>query len=391
MKALNRNLVFNAIRQHRTLSRTSLMDVTGLSVGAVSQITAELLSGGWILEIGEGDYTGGRRQTLLRLNPDAGYAVGLKLMENRVVCAVTNLESAVIHYQEHNIPFGKDPHNICRTLSLLIEQVISTANISDDRILGIGIGLAGVVYPQTGIVHYSPFFDWKDVPFAEILQSRIKLPVYIENDVNTLTITEQLFDIGRGRGNFVVVTVGRGIGMGIVINHQVYLGEKGGGGELGHITLKTDGPLCDCGKHGCLEAMAADPAVMRSVRSKGGAAYLDSINAVVTAAEAGNTIAQAALAESGKYLGIGLASVVNMLNPSLLILSGEGVSAGDYRLTPMFKSLREHTFNGLLDGVEIVVKPLDDQAWARGAATLVIGKLFESPLIDAQSEPQNVL
>lgn len=361
------------------------MDFTGLSVGAISQITNDLIAEGWILEIGEGDYTGGRRQTLLRLNPSAGYAVGLKLMENRVVCAVTNLEGGVVHYQEHNIPFGKDPNAICRTLALLIEQIIATANIPNDKVLGIGVGLAGVIYPHTGIVRYSPFFGWRDVPFAQFLRDYIKLPVYIENDVNTLTLSEQLFDVGRGWANFVVITIGRGIGMGIVVNHQIYQGNKGGVGELGHITLEPHGIRCDCGKQGCLEALAADPAVMRYIQQQGGATFLDSISAVVTAAEAGNSLAQAALAQSGQYLGIGVASVINLLNPSLVILSGEGVSAGDYRLKPMFQSLREHTFDGLLDTLEIMVKPLDDRAWARGAATLVISKLFESPLVELAS------
>jgi N-acetylglucosamine repressor len=381
IKAMNRSLVFNAIRRHALLSRTQLIEITGLSIGAVSQITGELIQDGWILEVGEGDYTGGRRQMLLRLNPTAGYAVGLKLMENRVVCAVTNLEGTVLHYQEHHIPFGKDAQAVCRTLSLLTEQIITTSDIPRSKVFGVGIGLAGVIYPQTGVVHYSPFFDWHDTPFSQMLHERLKLPVFIENDVNTLTITELLFDVGRGRPNFVVVTVGRGIGMGIVINHQLYQGQKGGVGEIGHIPIELSGPLCDCGKSGCLEALAADPAVMRYIREMNGEPYLDSISAVVTAAEAGNTLAREALAISGKYLGVGLATVVNLLNPSLLILSGEGLSAGDFRLKPMFEAFRENTFNGLLDDVEIMVKQMDDQAWARGAASVVIGKIFESPLV----------
>jgi N-acetylglucosamine repressor len=167
-----------------------------------------------------------------------------------------------------------------------------------------------------------------------------------------------------------------------VINHQLYRGHKGGVGELGHITLAPDGPLCDCGKRGCLEALAADPAVLGSVQD----AFDEPITLekVVDAADQGDEPARRALAQSGYYLGVGLATVVNLFCPSLIIVSGEGVSAGAYRLDPMFEALREHTFNGLLDGVEILVKPTDDQAWARGAAGLVVGKLFESPLVRSQ-------
>ncbi|RPI99697.1 MAG: ROK family protein, partial [Chloroflexi bacterium] len=183
--------------------------------------------------------------------------------------------------------------------------------------------------------------------------------------------------------NFAVVTMGRGVGLGVVINHQLYRGHKGGVGELGHITIVPDGPLCDCGKRGCLEALASDPVMLSSLQDAfDGPVSLDT---VVQAAEQGNEPARAALARSGYYLGVGLATVVNLFCPSLIILSGEGVSAGPCRLDPMFESLREHAFNGLLDGVTILVKPMDDQAWARGAAGLVVGKLFESPLIQVPS------
>jgi len=249
---------------------------------------------------------------------------------------------------------------------------------------GVGIGLAGVINGEAGIVHYSPFFHWQHVPLADQVARHLGLPVYLENDVNTLTITEQLFGPGHDVANFAVMTIGRGVGLGVVINHQLYRGHQGGVGELGHVTLVPDGPLCDCGKRGCLEALAADPAILRDVK---GALSMDTpltLDAVVQAADRGDEAARQALARSGHYLGLGLATVVNLFCPSLIIVSGEGVAAGAHRLDPMFETLRKHAFNGLLDGVEILVKPADDRAWARGAAGLVVGKLFESPLIGTQ-------
>jgi predicted NBD/HSP70 family sugar kinase len=163
----------------------------------------------------------------------------------------------------------------------------------------------------------------------------------------------------------------------MVLNHQLYQGEQGGVGELGHITLDPDGPPCACGKRGCLEALAADAAVLRAFQGADGAGELAD---VIRAAEAGDTRAQEALARSGHYLGLGLAAIVNMLCPSLIIISGEGVSAGAYRLEPMLATMRAHTFHGLLQSVEVMVRPTDDQTWARGAAGLVVGKIFESPL-----------
>lgn len=384
MRAMNRNLILNMIRSQGPLSRTQLTELSGLSVGAVSQIANELIAAGWINEAGESDYTGGRRQVMLRLNPTAAYVVGLKLMENRVVCAVSDLETTVLNYIDRPLTGAHTPDAVAETLAQIVIQALYETGITREKVRGVGIGLAGVINGEAGIVHYSPFFHWQHVPLADKVARHLALPVYLENDVNTLTITEQLFGPGHDVPSFAVMTIGRGIGLGVVINHQLYRGHKGGVGELGHVTLVPDGPLCDCGKRGCLEALAADPAIFRAVRGDLGAP--PTLEAVVQAADRGDDAARGALARSGHYLGLGLAMVVNLFCPTLIIVSGEGVAAGKYRLDPMFDTLRKHAFNGLLDGVEILVKPADDRAWARGAAGLVVGKLFESPLVGTQPE-----
>lgn len=384
IKAINRNLILNTVRRHGALSRTQLTEISRLSVGAVSQITQELIREAWLLEGGEGDYTGGRRQTLLRLNPDAGCAIGLKLMEHRIVCALTDLESKVLRYQDLPMPDDHDPVTIVTALTEAVETTVSASGVDRRKLLGVGVGVAGVTYPQTGVVHYSPYLGWRDLPLAELMRVRLHLPVYIENDVNTLTLSEQLFGAGRHIENFVVVTIGRGIGMGMVLKHQLYQGAKGGMGELGHITFDAAGPMCSCGKRGCLEAFAADPAVIAYVRhSRSAQDAPRTLEDVIALADGGDALARAALRRSGEILGIGISTIVNLLCPSLIIVSGEGVIAGDYRITPMLDALQAHTFNGLMDDVQVIVEATDDHAWARGSASLVMGKLFESPLIEA--------
>jgi predicted NBD/HSP70 family sugar kinase len=325
---------------------------------------------------------------MISLNPKAGYVVGLKLMEDRAVCAVTDLEATVLNYVEQPVNSDHSFQAVAAALGRIINSALTEAQVPRERVRGVGIGLAGVIDTQTGVVHYSPFFHWKDAPLAQALARQLGLPVYLENDVNTLTITEQLFGAGHTRGDFAVMTVGRGIGLGMVLNHQIYRGTHGGVGELGHLTLVPDGPPCDCGKQGCLEALAADPAVLRDVQQALAAGRSSILNPestiadVIDAANQGDALARESLERSGYYLGLGLSVVINILSPSLIIISGEGVVAGDYRLRPMFEAMRAHTFNGLLDHVQTLVKPTDDQAWARGAAGLVVGKLFESPLIE---------
>lgn len=374
IKAMNRNLLVNILRREGALSRTQLTEISGLSVGAVSQITTELILDRWILEVGEGDYTGGRRQVLLKLNPTMGYALGLKLMEDRAVCAVTNFDARVLHYREQPLNAGPQPEAISDALAQIINDVIASSGLQHDQFFGIGVGLAGVIYGQRGIVHYSPFFGWRDVPLAHMLQARLGLPVTIENDVNTLTLTEHLFGAGRQCSNLVVVTVGRGIGMGMIVNGQLYHGAQGGAGELGHTIIDASRRPA-----GSLEQLASDPAVLEPFSA--GGREID-LKAVIAMAQAGDDRSQALLAASGDYLGIALANVVNILSPEMLIVSGEGVLAGSHRLEPMLDALKRHAFNGLLDDVQVVIEPTDDQAWARGAASLVLSKVFESPLVE---------
>ncbi|HRL12028.1 MAG TPA: ROK family protein [Aggregatilineales bacterium] len=374
IKAMNRNLLVNILRREGALSRTQLTEISGLSVGAVSQITTELILDRWILEMGEGDYTGGRRQVLLKLNPTMGYALGLKLMEDRAVCAVTNFDARVLHYREQPLNAGPQPEAISDALAQIINDVIASSGLQHDQFFGIGVGLAGVIYGQRGIVHYSPFFGWRDVPLAHMLQARLGLPVTIENDVNTLTLTEHLFGAGRQCSNLVVVTIGRGIGMGMIVNGQLYHGAQGGAGELGHTIIDASRRPA-----GSLEQLASDPAVLDAFSAAGQAIDLKAVSAM---AQAGDDRSRALLAASGDYLGIALANVVNILSPEMLIVSGEGVLAGSHRLDPMLDALKRHAFNGLLDDVQVVIEPTDDQAWARGAASLVLSKVFESPLVE---------
>lgn len=387
IKAINRNLVLNLIQSRGPLSRTDIARLSGLSLAAVSEITGELIAAGLIHEVGTGESSGGRRPILLRLNPRAGFVVGVKLMEHAIASALTDLDAKVLHHRV--TPLGSTVlSEVLQAIVRAVEATIAESGVDRSRVLGIGIGLAGVVDGESGICRYSPFFGWRDVQLAEPIAAHFGIPVYLENDVNTLTIAEQWFGYGRGVDHFVVVTVGRGIGAGFVVNGQFYRGALGGAGELGHVTLLEDGPPCDCGKRGCLETLAADPAVLRAARvaiARGEPTRLAegeplTLEAVVAAAEAGDGLARKLLADSGRWLGMGIAILVNLLNPQLVIVGGEGVRAGEWRFGPMREALRAHVFNGLADELPIVLEPAGDETWARGAACVVLGELFQPPV-----------
>lgn len=391
IKRINRNLVLNVVKSRGPVSRSEIARLSGLSLATISGITAELLETGLVYEEGEGESSGGRRPVLLRLNRQAGFVVGVKLMEHAVTSALTDLDAQVLHHRITPLarPEGKwKPEDVLPTVIRAIEATIAEAGLDRERVLGVGVGMAGLVDGEAGVCRYSPFFGWQDAEIAAPIADELELPVYLENDVNTLTIAEQWFGYGHGVDHFVVVTVGRGVGAGIVVNGQFYRGAVGGAGEFGHITLVEGGPPCDCGKQGCLEALASDQAMVRQARAaialgeQTTLATMETltIESIVAAAEAGDALARRLLADSGHWLGIGISMLVNVLNPQLVIVGGEGVQAGEWRFDSMRTAIRDHAFNGLADDVRIVIEPSGDKTWARGAASLVLQGIYRSPI-----------
>lgn len=388
IKEINRNLVLNLIKNRGPISRTEIARLSGLSPATISGIAADFIASGLVDEMGEGESTGGRRPVLLRLNHQAGFVVGVKLMEDAITSAVTDLDANVLYHRVTTLEDARDVSAVLGAIVRAIEMTIEKSGVERAGVLGIGIGMAGVIRGKEGLCHYSPFFGWRDVKVAGPIEAHFGLPVCIDNDVNTLTIAEQWFGYGHGVDDFVVVTVGRGIGAGIVANGQLCRGALGGAGEFGHITLAAEGPLCDCGKRGCLEALASDPAVFRMVRERiaaGEESVLTGIEVptlqdVIRAAEGGDQVARGVLASSGRWLGVGIANLVNILNPQLVIVAGEGVRAGEYRFQVMREAIGMHAFDGLAKELKIVIEPSGDETWARGAASLVLGEIFKHPL-----------
>lgn len=383
IRAINRSTVLNMIKISGAISRAEIARKTGLSAATVTGITAELIESDLVFEKAEGDSRGGRRPILLAINPQGGYVVGIKLMEKHMVSAITDLEATVIakHSEEHN---AHSPDAAIKVLVDLVNALVDKIHISRHQILGVGMGLAGIVNARDGILRHSPYFGWRDVPFVDLLQSRLRLPIYIDNDVNTLTLNEQLFGSGQGIENFLTVTMGRGIGLGIVANGQLYRGGCGGGGEFGHTAVDPQGPVCGCGKRGCLETYTSDPALLQFAAQAAARGELtddiETIDDLIACAENGNAVAQAIFAQGGETLGRGIANLINIFNPQKVIISGEGIRIGKFLFDPMNAAIAQNIMPGLAEDTTIHIDEWEDDAWARGAASLVLQELFKSPL-----------
>ena len=383
IRAINRSTILNVIKTHAAIPRAEIARLTGLSPATVSAISAELIQDSLVFEKETGDSSGGRRPIMLAINPHGGCVVGIKLMEDHALGALTDLEATPLGKQSYTLT-DTSPPAVARALSELVSELLSNSEDPTPNLMGVGVGLAGIVDSAQGLVRQSPFFGWTDVPLRELIQDRVNVPVYLDNDVNTLAFAEKWFGAGRGIDNFLVVTFGRGIGLGIVVNGQFLHGARGSAGEFGHTVIQPGGELCACGKRGCLEMYASEPAMLRESAEAFQQGRLSSLpgtpEEMVLLADEGETAAQEIFARAGRLLGQSIANLINIFNPERILINGEGVRAGKWLFEPMQAAIDEHTMPSLRQDVSILVEPLGDDAWARGAASLVLHELFESPI-----------
>lgn len=375
IRELNRSAVLNLIKQEGPIARVTIARRLGLSGASLTSIAGELEGLGLIREVAQAPSAGGRPPGLLALNPDAACVIGIKLADDHIAGVLSDLSGGAL--ASHVVPLESHAvEDVEDRIGELVESLpVSGSNTR--RLLGVGIGLPGVVDGPAGVCVDSPILGWHQVPLADQLAERFGLPVLIDNDVNTLAVAESLYGAGRKAANFVTVTIGRGVGLGIIVGGQLHRGRLGGAGEFGHLPVVADGPACECGRRGCLEALVADPALVATARATGVLGDGDGPDELVAQADAGDVEARRILATAGERLGIALAGLVNVLSPELVIVSGEGMRARRHLEAALRSALADHVFPPLA-GVELLIDPWEDTKWARGAAALVLETFFSA-------------
>lgn len=373
---MNEAVILGVIHDRGPIARTEIASITSLSPATVTGITAVLIGQGLVFEQEIAESTGGRPPVLLSINREAGSVIGIKLTESQIIAALTDLGGSTLASCVVDLGNERTPAMVVERIAGIVEDL--RGDFPDRQFYGVGIGLAGAIDRRAGICRFSPFLQWRDVPLRSLLEQRIDRPVVIENDVSALTLAERWFGLGAGLTDFVVVTLGRGVGLGMVLDGRLYRGGKGAGGEFGHLSVDAAGPLCDCGKRGCLEALVGEQALTREIAATLGPGF--SLADGAERARMGYAQAVEIFDRAGETLGIALAGIVNLLNPTRIIVGGEGVHTLDLLLAPMRSALATHCFDGLYDDLELIVEPWGDDAWARGAAGLVLDDLFHARL-----------
>jgi predicted NBD/HSP70 family sugar kinase len=364
-------VVFTTVLTRGPLSRVAVADRTGLSSAAVTKAVRPLLDAGYFEETPDQRVHVGRPASPLHVRPDAAYLVGVKVTADELIGAVTDLCARTRATRHRPLP-TRDVAAVVAGIAALVRELVTPEYRSGVRCVGVTV--AGDVDRAGGVVHYSPFLGWRTVPLAGLVRAATGLPTVLENDVRALTVAEQWFGAGVGANSFALVTVGTGIGCGLVVNGSVIEGAMGVAGEIGHVLAESDGPPCLCGNRGCVEAIAGAGALLARLRSVSGRPSLTLAEAHVLAS-GGDEPLRAEYQRAGRAIGLALATVANLVGPERIVLSGEGLADYDLYEAQVRGTFAARAFGAAAD-CELILRPLPFEEWARGAASVAIQTLI---------------
>jgi len=392
-------------------SRLELARLADLSPSSITAIVQRLIKKGLVVETEPATSQLGRRPIPLQIRKDAAYLVGVDLGSFFLRIVITDINGEIVYRSQTRTDMKVGRQRVLEKTFLSIHQAIRESGVPQKSIKGIGIGHSGVIDSETGVVLSYPrpgqMEEWRNVPLREIFEKEFNLPCTLEDSVRASTIAEKCYGAGKDLSDFLYIDVGMGIGAGIFLEGRIYRGAGGRAGEFGHITVNESGPLCSCGNTGCLETLASSAAIIQNVRAAiekgidskirdhiGGDLDKISIELIAQAVKEDDSLAYRVLQRSATYIGIGLANLVNLLNPKIVIFGGALFREipqliGD----PLRRIIKQRSLEKSANEVQLVVSPLGGEASALGAARLIAEKIiadlyvnWDSPGADSTSK-----
>ncbi len=397
----NRNVILNVIRDTGPLSRKDISDTSNLSVTTVKRLVEELLTDGIITETKEKQETikRGRKAQTLTLDSEYGYTIGVNIEPHLVHISALDLTGNTLLEKTHYL------EDVSRT-TITETMFESTQTVIDEltgegrkNLLGIGVGIAGLIDSVQGTVLYCPNLPgWENVPLGDMVQEKTGTGVIIDDGVRCMVLAEKRYGKEKSEGSMLLVYFGRGVGAGIILENRLYRGSNGIAGEFGHITIKESGPLCNCGNRGCLEALTSRQAILSEVNEKIKANVYTSLKNlpafradengitltdIADAAANGDKLSNMVIHEVGGYIGTGIADLINVLDPGLVILSGDVIhSFGPPLLESINRTVTLRGIHSITQRTRIAASSLPGSSASRGAATLVLERFFENSILN---------
>jgi len=384
------------------ISRADLAEKMGLTRAAVTVIINDLISSGIILENTESRSTAsGRPPVALEINPDRGLVAAVDMGAMHLSVALGDFSARIL--EEIEVPFRVDqgPKESLQQADATLRELLKNRGLSTSDLAAIGVGVPGPVIAEKGMVMAPPIMPgWDRFPIRLTLESQWGTAVTLNNDAELGALGEWAYGAGRGEKNLAFIKVGSGIGAGLIINQQIYGGTTGSAGEIGHLTVDENGPLCTCGNRGCLEAFAGGHAIASQARklvASGKRTLLselnpDSISArdVAEAARRGDLTAQEIIQRSGTFIGIAIAGLINLINPSTVIIGGGVAQVGDLLTGPIRQAVRERSLRASEHGVRITTAMLGRRSSLIGALVQAINVAIHTAIEHRSQFSKNV-
>jgi len=394
VKSRGERKVIKGIIQKGKIDRTSLAKLCRMSVPAVSKIVRSFLNKKMVIEIGESESSGGRRPILITINADYRFAVGVKIGLGYIVLMLIDILGNIRGKNVIEFDHTKNPTIIIELIARTIRELLQKFKVRKKLVLGVGIAVSGAIDQRKGVVKFSGILGWSNVPIRDTLEKRLKIPVILLNDVKSFTLAQLWKGDGKKYRNFLCITIGTGIGMGVVVNGKLYTG-LGSAGEFGHVVVNPKGKKCTCGKVGCLETESSFHAIIEHIKENTTSKNLKSaissleldevetkeIELLKISKEKDPEVFNKAFQKASLYLGIGIVDLVNIFNPPLIVIGGEALEFKEYFLSNIVEYVNETAFDEMGKQVSIVNDSIGEDAWPLGVAYLITQKALGEDLI----------
>ncbi|MEW9677326.1 ROK family transcriptional regulator [Lentibacillus sp. L22] len=377
VKQINKSIVFKCIENKGPVSRAQISKETGLNKATVSSMVTELINESFVYEIGSGQSSGGRKPVMLYFNNLAGYSIGIDLGVNYILGVLTDLRGTII--EETTISMNETAFEyVLENIIFVIEDLIDKAPNSTYGIVGIGVGVPGNVDKDDKIL-FAPNLHWKQVDLKLMIENRFRIPVTIENEANAGSHGERLYGAGKNISNLIYISIGIGIGTGIIIDNQLYTGASGISGEMGHVTIDANGRKCSCGNRGCWELYASESALLKEAKTENLLSKEDGSNLgyLIDEAQSGNPVVLRVLNQLGEYIGIGLTNIINTFNPEVVIIGNRMAQFEQWIANPIDNMLSERLSTFHKEGTEVRFSNLGKHSCAIGAASFSVSKFMD--------------
>jgi predicted NBD/HSP70 family sugar kinase len=370
------------------MSQAEIAKALQLQPSTVLRITADFIQEELIVQMGLGksNSKGGRRATLLELNKEGAFAVGVDLNSEEIIAVIMNFVGAVVGEIRKPCPSDRGSVKVMEVLKEAIQELLASHSSSVGKIVGIGVSVPGKVNSHEGMSLYAVNFkDWHNVPIARKLEEDFQLPVYIEHDMRSMAFGEMWF--GKAHGNMLCLGLRDGVGLGLVLNGELYRGSNQAAGDFGHVIVEPDGPQCSCGRKGCLETLASEKAILKKVRDYARREQLSSIEGIAVdevdisviygAFKRGDHMIVKFVQEAANYLGRALCDQARVLDPQIIVIGGH-ILASSHEFLQMVRS----TFTSMQPNYADFVPKIESAAFgeksiAIGSASQIMSRLFK--------------